>query len=405
MSYPRIAGVVIVSCAALALMGRTIEAVEPQGTISGRVIDLDGNGLRGVHLWLRDTSSDAEVLTETWTDDNGAYRLGPTPAVFRAELLADANGFAREYRPWVSVFANQEAKASDVVLVPGRDAVGRIVDLDGQPRSDVLVTVGPSRNSRGHSGGYSGPPFQLRTDRRGEFRLKGVPSGAIEGFAHVPERAMAEFYTLVGTGNELVKIPDTRLAADVPITGTVKSRHGKPLAGIKVLTGRWGDREAVTDAQGNFALREFPGSQRVFLRISAPNFVYYEQKVPDDRAPMNIVLHECAWINGRAIDEETGKPVSIKEATLCNCELLPDGEFVVNGCRATNFEQPEPGRFRIPYTRPDHYQLSIVADGFQKGQVFLKQLAVLKDIDHVVLRLKRGPKDAHANGASIFRVS
>ena len=53
------------------------------------------------------------------------------------------------------------------------------------------------------------------------------------------------------------------------------------------------------------------------------------------------------------------------------------------------FEQPESGHFRIPYSDPDEYHLTLSADGYHDAEAFTPKVSELKLIEGIVVKLKK----------------
>ena len=102
-----------------------------------------------------------------------------------------------------------------------------------------------------------------------------------------------------------------------------------------------------------------------------------------------VVLTPVAWIEGRAVDAETGEPVRLKRVVLCSFDRKADGEVVLCGCQSPRFEQPEVGRFRIPYADPGEYHLTLSADGYHDVEAFTPEVTELKLIEGLVVKLKK----------------
>ena len=92
------------------------------------------------------------------------------------------------------------------------------------------------------------------------------------------------------------------------------------------------------------------------------------------------------------MDVETGEPVRLSQIVLCFFERKPNGEPVLSGCRSADFEQPDVGRFRLPYTVPDEYHLTFSAAGYYDAEAFTPKVTQLTPIQGIVVKLKKKPK-------------
>ena len=202
-----------------------------------------------------------------------------------------------------------------------------------------------------------------------------------------------------------------QLKKDVPVRGVLVDEQGQPLAGVRVSASSV--HTAVTDLEGRFTLRGFAETDHCQMQIRKDGYVFINWGVsitpegmrwsevgPDDAKPsdlvkeLTVVMKRQAWIEGRVIDDATGEPVKIERVVLCFFERKPNGEIVLGGCRASKFEQPETGTFRVAYSVPDEYHLTISADGYHDGEAFTRNVSQLEPIDGIEVRLKSKSADA-----------
>jgi hypothetical protein len=161
--------------------------------------------------------------------------------------------------------------------------------------------------------------------------------------------------------------------------------------------------------EGKFTLRGFgPPPQRFQFQLRAEGSVFinwgvhvrkdgiYWYEVGDDtrkeRGPLQellVTLKPEAWIEGRATDAETGEAVRLKRVVICAFERKANGEVVLSGCRSPRFEQPEAGRFRVPYSHPDEYHLTLSADGYHDAEAFTPKVTELKPIRGIAAKMKK----------------
>ena len=78
------------------------DATLPPGTLSGKVVDPDGQpvaGRAGLGIYLGTKSQDSKLLADARSGSDGRFRLGPVEPVYRHRfpILIDADGFARQY--------------------------------------------------------------------------------------------------------------------------------------------------------------------------------------------------------------------------------------------------------------------------------------------------------------------
>src|SRR5687768_992224 len=109
------------------------EALRQHGAIVGRVVDVDGRPVPHARVWFEGDAR--KILAEARTDEDGRYRLVAIPATLGGELLVEADRHGREYRADVRVFPARQVTLADVVVAPGREVIGRILDANGDPKA------------------------------------------------------------------------------------------------------------------------------------------------------------------------------------------------------------------------------------------------------------------------------
>ena len=103
---------------------------------------------------------------------------------------------------------------------------------------------------------------------------------------------------------------------------------------------------------------------------------------------LTVILRRAGWIEGEAIDADTGKPVHLDKVVVCNFERKPNGEVVLRGCRS-DFEQTQPGRFRASFPTPDEYHLTFTAAGYHDAEAYSPKVTELKTVGGIVARMKK----------------
>ena len=221
---------------------------------------------------------------------------------------------------------------------------------------------------------------------------------------------MAWITRLVQPGGQ-ESLKPIRLECDVPIQGIVKDDAGVAVVGAKITASDV--CQTVSDSAGRFKLHGFGPKPHFQFQLSREGFVWinwgvdvrddgiYWLKVGDTShrkhgplKELSVTLTPEAWIEGRAMDVETGEAVRLSQVVLCLFERKPNGEPVLSGCRSADFEQPEVGRFRLPYTVPDEFHLTLSAPGYYDAEAFTPKVTQLTPIQGIVVKLKKKPQDA-----------
>ena len=210
----------------------------------------------------------------------------------------------------------------------------------------------------------------------------------------------------VGVGGR-VEMPPIHLERANPVTGIVNDELGRPIAGAVVNASliahgpSWllNDRR-VTDAQGRFELSDM--GNRLQMQVTDDKHINIdwvvsrkadglhwgntgewngqERNLSAPVATLPITLNSLAWIEGRATDADTGKPVHLDQIIRCTFDRKPSGEVVLNGCQAPVFRQDADGTFHVPYWQPYEYHLTFTAAGYQDAEAFTPKVAGLLPI-------------------------
>jgi len=195
-----------------------------------------------------------------------------------------------------------------------------------------------------------------------------------------------------------------RLERDVPVEGVVNDELGHPIAGVEIHANA--ECSTTSDAQGRFTLHGFgPKPQFQFkaikdgyvfidwgVKLQDDGIHWHEVRDYDKKGTMKqfvVTMARESWIEGRAVDAETGQPVRVDRIVRCLFERKPGGGIVLNSCSSTKFEQPEPGRFRIPFGLADEYHLTVSAAGYHDGEAFTPKISQLQPVKGIEVKLKR----------------
>jgi hypothetical protein len=380
------------------------------GTLSGKVLDSEDVPVVGARVWVNTFDGDAlqeKTQAEAWTEADGRFRLGPIDPVYRHrfDVLVDADGFARCYVPGgtYSIFPGRDEDLGTIRLDRGCVFTGRVLDVDGAPQPDATVECQVHRFTLGHTVVPLGPAQTLTTDAEGRFRTQPLPVGRLYLLVRVPDRQMAGVFRPIPPGGE-EELGPIRLERDVPIPGAVRDEQGRPVAGAKISAYV---SETTSDEAGQFTLHGFGPNPRFQLKIRKDGLVFVDLSVVvagdgirwfevggDMKSfgpvkDLTVVMRPKAWIDGQALDADTGEPVRLDKVVLCFFQRKPDGEVVLNGCRLPDFEQPEAGRFRVAYSYPDEYHLTLSASGYHDAEAFTPKVTELKPIAGITDKMKK----------------
>jgi hypothetical protein len=389
----------------------------PAGTVSGTVVGPAGEPVAGARVYTYtedDKSSGGHSLTETKTDVQGHFRLGPIRPIYRSrsDLVVEADGYAllSTLGGTVSVYPGRDFDLGTLRLDPGRVFTGRVLDADGKPRAGASVLPRVFRHYLGHTVTDIGSGLHMTTGADGRFKTPRLPVAVLSLSVRAPQSQLASVRRLIQPGGE-EDLGDIRLEKDVPVSGSVQDVDGKPIAGVAI--GGTVGYDATTDAQGRFTLRGFGPNPKFQLNVSKAGYspligqvvvtaegaqYQLEPDLPLVRADTNdkkpakeltIVLSRAGLIEGKVVDAETGEPVHLSRIVVCNFERKPSGEVVLRGCRSDGFEQPETGHFRVQFPFPDEYHLTFFAECYHDAEAFTPKVKDLSTVRGIVARIKK----------------
>jgi hypothetical protein len=392
-----------------ALLVLHVRAAEPlpMGTLSGRVVNVVNQPVAGARVWIEPfdlKTSSSKTLAEARSDSEGRFRLGPVEPVYRLRdgLHVEAAGLAGQVLPSsnLSIFPGCDCDIGTIRLDRGRIFTGRVLDADGTPRANIPVFAASSTHSHGHTLGL-GVRAPTQTDAQGRFRTPPLPVGHLHLTVHVPERQRAFLmpWPPIRPGGE-EDLGTIRLEKDVPVAVVTKDEDGRPISKVEVHFG------GPTDALGRTSMRGFGRNFQQQIQARKTGYalinwvvrrtekgIYWHEVGGDGTefgpfGELSMKLKRAGWIEGRAIDADTGEPVRLARVVVCTFERKPSGEVVLKGCRS-DFEQTEPGRFRASFPAPDEYHLTFTARGYHDAEAYTPKVTELKTIEGIVARMKR----------------
>ena len=256
-------------------------ALDRAASISGRVVDPDGNPLAGVSVQLQ---SVAFSYANATTGADGTYsarglRPGDWRVSFSAphgspwvpELYDDAR--TPETQTVVALAAGATAILNDAVLARGGTISGRVLAPDGTPRPNIEVFASTETGGTGATTGADGT-----------YAITGLPDGDYTVFTYSdwganlvgvyhpgssPSWEDAEPVHVADAAT--VRLDDLTLVAGATLTGTVLGPDGAPLAratvqaeSIDALNGALTSGGALTGTDGSYSINLLaPGRYRV----------------------------------------------------------------------------------------------------------------------------------------------
>jgi len=391
----------VVSCGA----GETKTGIDVKlrqgATISGRVHDETGKAIEGALVrWVSaDDPNDWSIqwklrsATPSVTDAKGEFRI---PNVETGKLVVQAED--SRHLPWMKKDASAEDGKTlevDATLKMGLVIEGRVLDLDGRPRTDADVSW-----NRVAAADAPRDPFQdgsgdAKCDANGTFRIEGLAPGS---------------YDLVATASGVAPSDSQRVDAGGPpttlqltqafaISGLVRAKGGEPLGNVQVdlmkavdpsnggamgvakagggFTSRTTSVKSTrSNADGTFEFKEVPGGT-YDLRTSVPN---WDQSAKPNIVP-TTVKNVAAGTQNVLIEADAG-------LTISGTAYGEDGQPVAagyvwaqpvdkNGGDMAS-SQIEAGKFELVGLPPGKYRVNVSGAGMQQKSVVFE--AGAKDV-------------------------
>jgi|GEM_PF-1799444 len=310
-----------------------------------------------------------------------------------ARLEARAPGRVTRFFPVVGrpVEDGSSLDLGEVVLDPGGQVSGRVVDGAGRPRVDVLVRAAdlplpgnPEHSRRAGPEVGDGLP-EARSDASGRFWIDGVQPGDVRLWATGEDGSHAYSEGVsVTAGHETsgVDLILDELAADQRIAGRVVNEELEGIAGIYVMyqlggsfasnqvvqTGAGGDFEIVALEAGRHTLTIDDGSGAHSMRVV--------EGVMPGTTDLEIVLSPARFLDLRVVDTD-GRPIEDFEADA----QLVRGFYQV-WTRTLDSERADARRISVPN---EPYTLSVDAPGYVRAEIGPLDPATGQELQEVVL--------------------
>ncbi len=291
------------------------------------------------------------------TGSDGTVIVGPLyPS--QALLVIDAPRHVRQRWQILDLSNPMESTTRSVALDPAGSATGHITDENGKevPGATIRFTYRPTRT----------PTSELSTaDENGEYRNVSLPlempiTASITLDDYLPQSKPIK----LSKDERDVKL-DFRLERRPhggSIPGVIVDSRAQKIAGARVLNlGRTYKREATTDQEGKFVLRDLleglRGEKEIYVlaRGFAPQRLAVEPGPADGTAPLLIKLETGRILRGR-VESADGEPLQGAHVAVAVSRVLPargrgeavrtgeDGSFVVDSlAEDSRFEISAPG--------------------------------------------------------------
>ncbi len=256
-------------------------------TVSGRLVDPQGNAVREAVVRFQAASSDPQMIWDSGplpVDQGGAFSV-TIPKEGQAAFAIYPRGFA----PKIVSVPEKETDLGPIRVESGIALTGRVVDKEGRGVAGTVVAIqGEDRTMLSFVGVLIGTA--VKTDESGSFRLPPVRGAyrvlvsnnapdylrqhTVTGASPPPIMPQKLFFDGDAETREVV----FREADSATVQGAVRWADGTGVPGVeiraKLLPPKWKSRvelaTARTDEKGNYALRLPAPADGVFISVGRP---------------------------------------------------------------------------------------------------------------------------------------
>ena len=278
------------------LPGPLVLVLQDPLAVAGQVLSkADGRPVAGAKVKV------VQFEQELHTGPDGRFRIdtqGEPMLGFRVE----ADGFAAEDH---GVVTSPDSKELRILLRPGTDLLGRVIDHDGQPVA-------------------KGKVYARDVEDQTDLEEAAVDANGAFAFHHLALRPLflrfkADDLPYVTTTVQLPAPPVVlKVGLGGEVSGTVYGPDGKPLggAGVEVLSGQKAFEQthsATADAQGHFSVTGSPGGWATAWahKTGFGSTPSSRVQVPDEGfTPLDLHFDKVEHTLATRVVDEAGKPVS-----------------------------------------------------------------------------------------------
>jgi len=215
--------------------------------LRGRIVDGRGAPVADAYVAATGQAWIARFLKSEWaatrTGADGAFELRDLNRALPRTVQARSEGLgAAQYDLPAPGPDATELDVGDIALVTGAHIVGRVVDPDGRPVSDLDVELATIGSDRGLLAPGSSPPSEThaarrraRTDDLGRFAFADVAPGesVVAVLSSATWISHAETAVTCAAGERVAPL-ELRVEPALSIRGIVLGADGAPLAGVSV---------------------------------------------------------------------------------------------------------------------------------------------------------------------------
>ncbi len=310
--------------------------LEPSVTLKGTITDPEGRPVAGASLRRID------VLGETLAaraDENGRYEF-PGLSRYGDHLNVEAKGYQRAgimFDPWKIPVEFPH----DLVIKPSNPILG-FVSRSGSPVAGAEIVVNHE--------------VRARTDRRGWFRVDGIPEPKVDIWARQGEIESAPKNIELGEGPAVVRLELLDLGN---LVVSVRDPAGMPLEGILVCAYQQRDHrflEVATDENGIAKFESLrPGRVEIDIRTDEAHFAEERLEIVPGKTTKFDYVKRKGFDHTVRILLENGSPASAGTRVLIDAK---DSGAVLTYKSGTG------GIVHMPDLTPGDWNYTVTLEGY-----------------------------------------
>ncbi len=378
-----------------------IIALSPAAAIEGTVLNAAGQGVpsASIDIAVRRNNPGMMVFTvggstppRAVADEHGRYRISKVDPSRNYDVTASAEGYVKGKTVVMELAPGRTRSDVRIELAAGVRVTGTVLDPDGTPVQDALVTLSAATGRRMGGmmilDGSSPAEVTAYTGEDGRFDVSGLAAGNTKveitrkGFA----RLTKEGIDLVA-GPEATAIGPFTLAPGGAVQGIVLDDGGMPVADaqIRVAAGDGGgmgmmtfsngpvsddEPDALTGPDGWFTLEDQPLTGKLNLNVTSTGYLKGGAAVPEvpNLEPVTITLEPSLTFSGVVLDGE-GEPVPGADLGLTRTMAGGAGGMSMMMVMTEDATADADGRFEFDGLEPGKISISGSAPGFQETKI------------------------------------
>src|SRR5215203_1520393 len=180
----------------------TAKAESKAGTITGRVVNENGQPHVNVNVLVRPATPEGLPVTTITTNRNGVFKVsGLENGSYN--VSAAVPGYIPK-PPGTGLIIYKAGEIVTLMLMKGAVITGTVTNVKGEPIVGISVRVQMARDESGRDYSGYGRYYDSITDDRGVYRVYGIPSGTyvVSADGSVEDR-VAQLFTVNGFANDL----------------------------------------------------------------------------------------------------------------------------------------------------------------------------------------------------------